>query len=141
MNGIAAHGSSCGDVVSLMALQGIGIIDHQHLLISVGHDHHLRALAQAFFRARLSLVVGALGAAFVVAYPSLNRGALPHIVERQRGQSQNKKYRKAKRKNFSHGRFFSFISSAAQSRGMAGIFNRPAGSIRTFRPNGRLGEL
>src|SRR5580704_14032042 len=111
VNGIAFHFASHGNVMAYVILERIRVVDGQDLLVLVGHDDHLRAGCQTLFGAGLSLIVRTLGAAFVVADPSVDGHALSHVVKRERRQGEHEGYRKQEHQNFSHGRFSPFEKS------------------------------
>ncbi len=92
MHGILAHRAGHGDVMALVSLQGILVVDGKHFLVAIGDDDHLLASSHAFLGAGLSTGVRALGAALGIAHPSVDGCALAHVVESQRGQSEDKTY-------------------------------------------------
>jgi thiazole synthase len=89
MNRIALHRAGGCDVVAFVSFERVRIVDHQDLLIPVGHDHHFRSRSQALLGARLSPGIGALSAALIVDNPSLDGSALSHVIERQCRQGKN----------------------------------------------------
>ncbi len=67
MDGASRHFSGGGYVMAFMSLEGIGIVDRQNLLVTVGDDDRLGAFGQALGHTGGVVGVGAFGAAHGIA--------------------------------------------------------------------------
>jgi hypothetical protein len=110
VNRFTIHLAGYGNMMSFMACQRVGIVNREHLLVPVGHNHHFGAFGKALLCAVGRFFIRALSAALGIGYITL----YGRIVGGERDPDDHEHNSKSKtdQQQLSHGEYLLNFSAA-----------------------------